>query len=47
MGSLRFPAIPEMSRNGNAGVSRDSRAPYKGAGNGKDSGSDRTDYRKD
>lgn len=29
---LNFPAIPEMSRNGNAGFSRDSRAPYKGAG---------------
>jgi len=27
-----------MSRNGNTRFSRDSRAPYKGAGNGKDSG---------
>lgn len=29
---LNFPAIPEMSRNGNAGFSRDSRSPYKGEG---------------
>lgn len=29
---LTFPAIPEMSRNGNAGFSRDSRALYKRAG---------------
>ncbi len=32
MDTVKIPELPEMSRNGNAGLSRTSRAPYKGAG---------------
>ncbi|MDE3022685.1 MAG: hypothetical protein KGI54_12645 [Pseudomonadota bacterium] len=32
MDTVNFPELPEISRNGNAGLSRTSRAPYKGAG---------------
>lgn len=32
MDAVSFPELPEISRNGNAVLSRTSRAPYKGAG---------------
>lgn len=38
MGSLNLPAMTEMSRNGNAGFPRDSRATYKVAGSGNGAG---------
>ena len=38
MGLLSFPAIPEISRCGIAGFSRDSRSPYRGRETGNGTG---------
>lgn len=41
-GLQAFPAIPEMSRNGNPGFSRDSRSSYRSCGNDNGTGEVRT-----